>query len=808
MRLVFGSLALSLFAAGAYAQPDLSGYDDVAKKRLLIRVTAQYIHTISQGQVDMDSAIRIPCKVYRLSPLLPYNEGYSDGTPSPGSRLIDAGNITEARSLLSKLRGEARLRLLLELGTYYVFKPGSDRPDLANASKYIQEALTLSEKAPVRWKIESLILQGHWLHQSGRPEESQGMFTQAEALARHAGNALAAARAALNAGELTRYGQPERVARFEKALTVFKAIHAKEKEIEAISQINIENFITKKYDLAEGLLQKIVQLQAAIHFRHQQYPLDALSWLAYRKGALTNALAYSNRSMACLASKADSVFAPYFYIRRGVVYDRLFKYPEALVWFDKGLATKSAETKLIWYRSVIGKVGVLNLMGRWQEALALLKEMQRDYPPDSYFEKMHFAYLLGITFENLKNFPAAERNFNVFLEMADQFPIDYIFDEFPHAYFNISSFYRIIGKTARSRELLEKGRNFASTFDILANDNYYYNLYKLDSTEGNYLEAIKNLNLSYQFTDSVFSYEQRKRAEELLVKYEAEKKDKSIKLLDSQNQLERVRAEQAHRTKNITLAGLLLLLIIVLLLLNRYLIKQRSNRQLEANQRELDQKNTFLETLNAEQDKLLKEKEWLIKEVHHRVKNNLQMVTSLLYSQSVYLEDDAAILAVKDSLRRMQAMSLIHQKLYQDENTTTISMPEYIADLARYLHESFDDGGQITFRQEIESLELDVSQAIPLGLIVTESIVNAIKYAFLNGKKGTVCIELKHDGPDHLLLRIADNGIGLPPGLDTMQHNSLGLELMQGLAGQLNGTLAIENNQGVQVTVRFLVSNR
>jgi two-component sensor histidine kinase len=184
------------------------------------------------------------------------------------------------------------------------------------------------------------------------------------------------------------------------------------------------------------------------------------------------------------------------------------------------------------------------------------------------------------------------------------------------------------------------------------------------------------------------------------------------------------------------------------------------------------------------------------------------MVTSLLYSQSVYLEDDAAKRAVKDSLRRMQAMALIHQKLYQDENTTTVAMPEYIDELVHYLRESFEAGEQITFHQSIEAVKLDVSQAIPLGLIITESIVNAIKYAFLNGQNGMVSINLQHDGTDHLLLEISDNGIGLPSHPDLMERNSLGLDLMEGLAKQLNGTFTIKSNSGVHITVRFIILNK
>jgi two-component sensor histidine kinase len=255
--------------------------------------------------------------------------------------------------------------------------------------------------------------------------------------------------------------------------------------------------------------------------------------------------------------------------------------------------------------------------------------------------------------------------------------------------------------------------------------------------------------------------------------------------------------------KQLVCAGAALLLIIIILIFQLYKNRQKHRQVLHAQQMELDQKDTFIEALHNEKEHLLSEKEWLIKEVQHRVKNNLQIITSLLYSQSVYLEDGAAILAIKDSLRRMQAMSLMHQKLYQDKNTTTVAMPEYISDLVRYLHESFDSTNRIVFEQNIDPVELDVSLVLPLGLILTESIVNAIKYAFLNGQQGTVRLRLNKDGPEHLLLEISDNGIGLPAGLNTAEHHSLGLDLVQGLAKQLKGSFQIENNNGVHISVRF-----
>lgn len=796
----------TIYTASANGQSNTTTYSDVSRQRLLIRITAHYIHTISQGQIDMDSAIRIPCKLYELSPLLAYNEGYSDGKPSAGTRLLDAGKVEEARALLINLHDEARLRLLIELGSYFVFKPGTAKADLDEAWKYINEATVLSETNSTKWKIESLTLQAYLLHQSGLMNESQKIFSEIGKLCEQSGNTQASARALLSAGKLLHYGHPSRLPNFEKALSIFQSYHAKEKEIETLSEITIEHFVFKRYDVAEPLIHKILELQTEINYHHQQYAYDVLAYLAYRKGDFISAISYSNKSLESLSSRADSAFAGLFFTRKGNLYSSLNRPEESLAWFDKALENKSGETRLYWYKAFLGKAEVLGNSGKEKEALRLIQETGSQFPPITAFEKMYFALSLGQAHKQNKNPDLAEDNYNTFLTIAENFPVEYVHDEFPDAFLDICVFYIGIGKTDKAREVLD--RINPHTFRISGKGFYYYYKFLIDSTDKRYLDAIKNLKLSQEFRDSAFSYDQRKKVDELLIKYEAEKKDNDIELLNNQNQFQRIRVEQANRTRNITLTGIALLLIIIGLLFNRYLIKQRSNRKLEAHQKELDQKNSFLETLNAEQAKLIKEKEWLVKEVHHRVKNNLQLVTSLLNTQSAYLEDYAAVLAVKDSLRRMQAMSLIHQKLYQSENISSITMPEYINDLVSYLHDSFDTGSRIVFQQTIQPLEFDVSQAIPLGLIINESVVNAIKYAFPNGRKGVVSICLHHEGADHLLLKISDDGIGLPAGLDITEHNSLGLDLMRGLTKQLEGSFTIENNKGTHVLVRFIALNK
>ncbi len=789
-----------------YAQSNKTGYNDIKKQRLLIHITSDYLHTISQGQIDMDSAVRTSCKIYNLSILIPYNEIYSNGKPTIETRLLEKGKVKKAQALLIALKGENRLLLLLELSGYYIFKPGTQKADLDQAEKYIDEVLL--EKKLTKWKIGALMLKAALLHQRGLTDESQKIFSRVEELCKQTQNNLDQARALLNAGKALHYGHPLRLGKFEKALSIFHTLQEKEKEIETLSQINIEYFIAKRYKDSEKLIVKILKLQKEIKYHHNQYAFDVLSYLSYRDGDLLSALTYSNKSIASMRSKSDSTFKSMFFSRRAGIYQYLKKYEDALTWYSKALENRTNNTKLYWYKTFLVNVELLNNMRRDKEALSLLKETESKFPARTDFDKMHYALLLGETYENLKNTALAEENYKVFLHMIKSFPIDHVHDEFPAAFFRISAFYRNRGKMALARELLNKGINHSFEIGHAKKSDYYYNLFKIDSVENKYSDAIKNLQLSQKFRDSAFGNEQQKKIAELLIKYEADKKDKNIKILNTQNQLQQIKSEEAERAKNIILIGALLLLVIIGLLLNRYIIKQKSNRKLEANQRELDQKNVFLETLNIEQEKLLKEKEWLIKEVHHRVKNNLQMVTSLLNSQSLYLEDVDAKMAVKDSLRRMQAMSMIHQKLYRDDNISTIAMPEYINELVHYLHESFDSENQIIFEKNIAPVSLDLSQAIPLGLIITESIVNAIKYAFIEGQRGIINISLQPEGTDSLLLKISDNGVGIPSFPEKSDHHSLGQDLMQGLTKQLKGSFTIENNNGVHIMVKFIHQNK
>jgi two-component sensor histidine kinase len=179
------------------------------------------------------------------------------------------------------------------------------------------------------------------------------------------------------------------------------------------------------------------------------------------------------------------------------------------------------------------------------------------------------------------------------------------------------------------------------------------------------------------------------------------------------------------------------------------------------------------------------------------------MVMSLLNSQSAFISNQPALTAINDSQHRIHAMSLIHQKLYNADNLSTINIASYIRELVSYLSDSFDTGRHIRFEFFVESLEMDVSQAIPVGLILNEAITNSLKYAFPHERVGTISVSLSSNSPTQCELIISDNGIGVPGSMASRKNGSLGMSLMEGLSEDLEGNFSIENQGGTIIKISF-----
>jgi two-component sensor histidine kinase len=321
----------------------------------------------------------------------------------------------------------------------------------------------------------------------------------------------------------------------------------------------------------------------------------------------------------------------------------------------------------------------------------------------------------------------------------------------------------------------------------------YYQLYEVDSAEGRYHAAMANYQHYVALRDSL----QKETANNQLTTFEIQathSADSTDRRTDFPG------ARRPHSTWPWLIAAAAILLISGPLLYNRYRIARR-NRQLQA------------------------EKDWLLNELHHRVKNNLQIVISLLSTQSIYLDNEKAQAAIGQSRNRMYALSLIHQRLYQNDNLEWVDMSRYISDLVEYLRDNFPKQRHILFHFDIDPQPLEVATAIPLGLILNEAITNSLQYAFPEkraekhlekqpanhagkspgAKPGNIHIRLRPQ--QGLLLEITDDGIGLDGDFDAQHQHSMGIQLIETLVQQLEGTMTITGDQGVRISIQIPPQN-
>lgn len=253
-------------------------------------------------------------------------------------------------------------------------------------------------------------------------------------------------------------------------------------------------------------------------------------------------------------------------------------------------------------------------------------------------------------------------------------------------------------------------------------------------------------------------------------------------------------------------ASIVLLLLLLGLIFSHYRNKQRTNKLIGTLEDIINQSNNVIKLLNDEKMKLLKEKDWLINEIHHRVKNNLQMVISLLNAQSEFLNNPTALNAIRESRERMQAIALIHQKLYEVDNSTEVNMRSYINELVDCMKSGLADIDRINFNVDVDNVGLDISQSVPLGLILNEAITNAVKHAYPKNQKGLIQISLKQHDMAQLQLKVIDNGKGLPESIDAEHSNTLGLQLIKLFSEQIDGNLFFLNRNGLEIILNFKVA--
>ncbi|MBI4445760.1 MAG: PAS domain S-box protein [Acidobacteria bacterium] len=203
----------------------------------------------------------------------------------------------------------------------------------------------------------------------------------------------------------------------------------------------------------------------------------------------------------------------------------------------------------------------------------------------------------------------------------------------------------------------------------------------------------------------------------------------------------------------------------------------------------------------------LQEKETLLREVHHRVKNNLAVISSLFYLQSTYTRDEQTLRTLQESQDRVRSMALVHETLYQSDSFSALDFAEYAQVLSHHLFRT--DGvvvGNIRLRTDLEQVNMSIDLAVPCGLILNELVSNALKHAFPNGQRGEITVSLHESANGFCLLQVADNGVGIPTDLDVNATRSLGIRLIRSLTRQLDSQFElVPNNPGTEARLTFQV---
>jgi two-component sensor histidine kinase len=711
----------------------------------------------------------------------------------------------QADSLILSLRKSIsdvdRMHTFTTLAEYYIRKPGELKADLDSGAVFIKSARQLNSK--VR-SIEAdgfqMLLESMLARERKQSGMAKDINEKAIEVLKTTRNKAHLARAYFELASFYDYNDSKQMV--DKIRLVELAAELYEQSTDTLRLASTLQYLADLYQIngrdAEALqvLDRALTAYQSIHYT-KLYGIYVLYGKGhYNAGNYKKSLSYELMALKSAENEGDtSMSLCQINNSIGVTLVQLQDGERAMGYYKTALniADKyNDETNFLLLMNNI----VINYirLKKYDSALVFMNELPKKYlAATSGKSRFFILYAYACIHNYLKNYPEFTFYANKLLDLIKVYkPHDNYLNDF---YLLLTRFYIKTGQYVAAenyaRELKFLSMRIGDPDRI---KEYYFIMFRLDTARGRYKSAVNNLIEYKTRNDSLYNEASSRQIKQLAVEFETEKKENEIKIknqelivLNQSNLLQKSNLKQAMTTRNITFAGIAVLCIVLVMLYWQFRLKQTTN--------------FIISHKNSQLQHLLTEKEWLLKEIHHRVKNNLQIVMSLLNSQSAYIDNEPALTAIHNSQHRVHAMSLIHQKLYSSENLSTIDMSLYIREMVSYLADSFDTGQRIRFEFNIEPLEMDVSQAVPMGLILNEAITNSIKYAFPDGKNGVISISLSSTSPYRYLLIISDNGIGLP--VDCKKTGSLGMSLMRGLSEDIDGNFSIESNKGTIIKVSF-----
>ncbi|MCQ6957013.1 histidine kinase dimerization/phosphoacceptor domain -containing protein [Mucilaginibacter aquariorum] len=722
---------------------------------------------------------------------------------------ISAREAVEISRLLPKSVADSiRIELFLKLAEYHILKAGEYKPDLDSAGKFISAAERQNLRlASPKYEGYIFLVKAIFFRESGKLSEGKSTVKKAIILLRSTGDHHHLGLAYFELAQHCDYSDPiqlpEKIRLTELGSLAFR--QSAKTELLAFSfktLADLYNYNGETFKALENIKLSLKTYQS-IHYRKLQAVYDLFGSIYYDRADLMQALNYELVALETAQNVNDTTLQLCeIYNNIGRVYTKLNDHGRALMHFKKAfsIAEKYHDNDnaiLLMYNTVNSYIA----LRQPADALKFVKNIPVKYLHTnnmSMYYCVPMAYL--IIYTSLKEFKLSRHYSLQLLHILRTGRLGV--QSLGNIYLSLTRYYIASEQFPAALYYLQKNDSLLHQVRDPSALSRNYDLWvKLDTVRGDYRAAVKHLLLNKKLNDSISNDNNKRELKQITAFYQNEQKEDAIKLLQSQGKLQQAKIRQTEATRNWTIILAIILIMLLLAGIDRYRVKLRINKLVAAQQVKVNQNLTVENIdLTAQKDILQNQKEWLLSEIHHRVRNNLHTVISLLESQAAFLRNDA-LKAIEKSQHRIYAMSLIHQKIYNDDHLRAVDISGFIPELLRYLTDSYNNRSRITFQLEIADVKVSVTQAISLALIINEVVTNALSHAFRRRNTGKIRIRMNQVA-DIVTLVIADDGIGFDQ-VKGMAIDSLGLRLINGLSGDINAQIQIESFTGTSVSLTF-----
>lgn len=500
------------------------------------------------------------------------------------------------------------------------------------------------------------------------------------------------------------------------------------------------------------------------------------------KGMPDSALPYFHKAIKIQETNKDSVGLSFSYNNLGLMYYAQYNYPSALKNLRKSLKIDESINDIESAAGSLINIGIiLTYIDSLDESVRLYQKAA------DFYQKVDNQQGIVTALSNMAKVHYAKKNYQKALE--NNLKVEAFYKKnggHPEA---LSSCYNSLANTYLKMNQFNLALDYANKDLIVCEEGQltnkkqfaYETLNEVYTAQGNYEKAHAYLKKYTVLRDSILNENRTAVIEEMQTKYETEKTEKEL----TEIRLEKETQVLKHqKEKQFFYAAIILFILLALILLMGYRSKQKING--------------LLKDKNQLNEAIIEQKEILLGEVHHRVKNNLQLINSIVELQAIDLQNDKAADVLVDIQKRINAIAELHQFLYQGEDVEKVEVNQYLNSLVEGLKRSFKQNQKtVKINTNIIKLDLDVKTAVPLGLIVNEMVTNSLKYAFKEIDKPEIKIKL-FKNKNQLILIVNDNGIGINE--NDKKSVSFGMKMVKSLCRQLKAKMQIESNNGTKHT--------